>query len=186
LKTKPQILVFAGPNGSGKSTATAGMQINGTYINADDIKTHSGCSDLEAASEAERLREYCLTEKQDFTFETVLSTDRNLALLRRAKKAGYQIKCIFVLTASAEINVFRVNSRVQEGGHDVPADKIRSRYAKSLAQIPELTELCDTLTIIDNSSDEPAVIYRRDGADEVIAPSPFWSEQKIKNLLGRA
>ncbi|MDR0458949.1 MAG: hypothetical protein LBG68_00590 [Coriobacteriales bacterium] len=59
LIESPQILVFAGPNGSGKSTVTQAWDKVGLYINADDIKKTRGCSDLEAAQEAERLRELC-------------------------------------------------------------------------------------------------------------------------------
>ena len=73
----PEIVVFAGPNGSGKSTITMLARIAGTYINADDIKKIDSCSDLEAAVKAEAKREYMLETKQDFTFETVLSTDLN-------------------------------------------------------------------------------------------------------------
>ena len=82
---KPEVIVFAGPNGSGKSTITKMAKTVGVYINADDIKRSSLCSDLEAAQKAEELREQAIREKRDFTFETVLSTDRNLNLLRRAK-----------------------------------------------------------------------------------------------------
>lgn len=81
---KPEVIVFAGPNGSGKSIITKMAKTVGVYINADDIKRSSLCSDLEAAQKAEELREQAINEKRDFTFETVLSTDRNLNLLRRA------------------------------------------------------------------------------------------------------
>ena len=47
----------------------------GIYINADDIKKSSLCTDMEAAIKAEELREKALSDKIDFTFETVLSTD---------------------------------------------------------------------------------------------------------------
>ena len=106
-----RILVFAGPNGSGKSTVTRAWEKYGLYINADDIKETRGCSDLEAALEAERLRELCLSERRSFTFETVLSTERNLDLLSRAKAAGYHIESVFVLTANPELNVFRVKMK---------------------------------------------------------------------------
>jgi predicted ATPase len=108
LVEPPEILVFAGPNGSGKSTVTPAWEKVGWYINADDIKATRGCSDLEAAQEAERLREFCLSERRSFTFETVLSTERNLDLLMRAKAAGFHIESVFVLTAEPELNVFRV------------------------------------------------------------------------------
>lgn len=54
------------------------------YINADEIKKSLKCSDLEAAQIAEKQRESHLENLEEFCFETVLSTDRNLRLLKRA------------------------------------------------------------------------------------------------------
>lgn len=82
----PEIIVFAGPNGSGKTTVTKLAKVIEPYINADDIKRTVHCSDLDAAVMAEKMREEALAEYRDFTFETVMSTDRNLNLLRRAKE----------------------------------------------------------------------------------------------------
>ena len=84
----PEVIVYAGPNGSGKSTITKMAKTVGVYINADDIKKASLCTDLEAAVKAEELRESALDARNDFTFETVLSTRRNLDLLINAKKRG--------------------------------------------------------------------------------------------------
>ena len=53
----PEVIVFAGPNGSGKPTITRMAKTVGDYINADDIKKTTLCSDLEAAIKAEQLRE---------------------------------------------------------------------------------------------------------------------------------
>lgn len=78
MQKKPEIIVFAGPNGSGKSTITKLAKIIEPYINADDIKKANLCSDLEAAQKATELREKFVNEKKGFTFETVLSTSRNL------------------------------------------------------------------------------------------------------------
>ena len=75
---KTMVVVFAGPNGSGKSTVTNLVDKNGEYINADEIKFATKCTDLEAANIAQNLREQCITDHKDFTFETVLSTPRNL------------------------------------------------------------------------------------------------------------
>ena len=77
-KRKPEVIVFAGPNGSGKSTITRMAKTVGIYINADDIKNASHCTDLEAAVKAEQLREVAVDALQDFTFETILSTERNI------------------------------------------------------------------------------------------------------------
>ena len=123
----PEVIVFAGPNGSGKTTIIGMAKTVGEYINADDIKRTTLCTDIEAAQKAEELREKMILEKKDFTFETVLSTDRNLLLLKKAKEQGYFVRCIYVLTANADINVARVSARQAIGGHGVPEDKIRSR-----------------------------------------------------------
>jgi len=79
---KPEVIVFAGPNGSGKTTITKMARTVGDYINADDIKKATLCTDMEAALQAEKLRNAAIDEHKDFTFETVLSTDRNLKLLQ--------------------------------------------------------------------------------------------------------
>lgn len=57
LEKLPEIIVFAGPNGSGKTTITRMAKIIEPYINADDIKMTTHCNDLDAAIQAERLRE---------------------------------------------------------------------------------------------------------------------------------
>lgn len=83
---KPEIVVFAGPNGSGKSTFTELLKPPMDYINADEIKKNIKCSDIEAAQIAEKQREEHLENMMEFCFETVLSTERNLNLLQRAKE----------------------------------------------------------------------------------------------------
>ncbi|MDR2114404.1 MAG: zeta toxin family protein [Bifidobacteriaceae bacterium] len=182
--TNPIVLTIAGPNGSGKSTVTNAIPIRGTYVNADDIKASSGCSDLAAAQEAEAIREKLLAIGQDFTFETVLSTDRNLDLLRRAKAAGYYVQVVFLVTASAELNVLRVRMRVSGGGHDVPTESIRRRYQRSLAKLPELRHLADVLEVYDNSGDRPYMIFRKTDNGESVFPLAYWPELAIKQLVG--
>lgn len=182
MQNKPEILVFAGPNGSGKSTITQMTNIVGTYINADDIKMSSHCSDLEAAQIAESLRNKKVASMESFTFETVLSTKRNLDLLRQAKEKGYFIRCVYVLTSDPEINMIRVMSRTHSGGHFVPNDKIESRYYKALALIPELLELCDICHIYDNS-DTPSRIYKKRKDQSFAWPNGYWPEERILKLV---
>ena len=180
---KPVILVFAGPNGSGKTTVTRGLSVFGTYINADDLKKEYGLTDLEAAQQAEALRNSLLDSVADFSFETVLSTDRNLLLLEKSKTSGYEVQCIYALTCDENINVARVKARQAAGGHDVPEDKIRARYHRSLALLPRLIGVCDKMLIYDNS-DKPALIFRKDNGYSEFFPNSHWPETRLKKLLG--
>ena len=151
------------------------------YINADDIKAERGCTDFEAAREAERLRELCLSERHSFSFETVLSTERNLDLLMRAKSAGFYIEGVFVMTADPELNVFRVRGRELAGGHSVPPDKIRSRYKKALANISRLLTLCDVFRLVGNT-DQPEILFIKDEAGQQIRPNRYWTVESIDKL----
>ncbi len=182
LNKKPMILVFAGPNGSGKSTITQYFDKVGTYTNADEIVAATGMSNEEAAVFADKKRYEAIEAKEDFTFETVLSSHYKLDILRKAKESGYFIKCIFVLTNDPMINVSRVETRVASGGHNVDKDKIISRYYKSLANIKQIIELCDILHVYDNTS-EPVRIIRKHKADFSIFPNDQWPVERIVNLI---
>ena len=153
----------------------------GVYINADDIKRTNLCSDLEAAQLAEKLREETLKNNADFTFETVLSTDRNLNLLIKAKEQGYFIRCIYILTVTLEINIARIRVREASGGHGVPENKIRSRYEKALRIIPKLVKVCDIMHIYDNT-EEPFRIFKKRKELYFKWENSFWDLASIEKL----
>jgi len=178
----PIVTVFAGPNGSGKSTITLGYRISGAYVNADDIKRIYQLSDLEAAQRAEAQRNALLHSLSDFAFETVLSTERNLLLLQRAKEYGYEVQCIYVLTCNVNINVARVRDRIADGGHDVPEEKIRARYVRCLELLPRLIDICDKIAVYDNS-DRPMLLFSKEDGRSKIFPNPYWSNEALLKLL---
>ena len=184
LIKKPMVLCFAGPNGSGKSTITKFFDIVGIYTNADDFVASSGISNEEATKFLYEKRLAFIDEKVDFTFETVLSSKYNMDLLKKAKDNGYFIKCIFVLTSNPDINIVRVNSRVETGGHDVNHEKIVNRYKKSVGNIKELLTICDILHVYDNSGDFPKRIVRKHKEEDIIIyPNEFWTEKQIVDLI---
>ena len=68
----------------------------GFYINTDDIKRTTIYDNLEVAIKAKELRESLLEKQEEFMFETVLSTDRKLKLLKKAKEMGLKKRFIWL------------------------------------------------------------------------------------------
>lgn len=188
MYNKSTVLAFAGPNGSGKSTITAAIPPVGVYINADEIQRVRGCDPMEAAKIAELTREYYLSQNKDFTFETVMSTDRNVLLLERARAMGYNVECIYVTTCNPDVNVQRVLARMAAGGNAVPEEKIIPRYWRAMQFIPRLCSACSRLLIFDNSDDrlhggEPTLIVEAYDGSVVIHPTDHWNEAQLNDLV---
>lgn len=103
-----------------------------------------------------------------FSFETVMSHPSKLDIMRLAKNQGYRVYLYFVSTLSAEINVGRVRTRVAEGGHDVDASKVRTRYERSMQQLSAAIRLSDRAYVFDNSDKTYQWIAEYDGTDRCL------------------
>lgn len=192
---QPKLVVFAGPNGSGKSTITPGFQqtpdfpVN--YINPDEIALTLSEEDptrktYQATAIAEEQRTSFINNRQSFAFETVMSHPSKLEVMKQAKDAGYQVELVFIATSDPEINVNRVRQRVEEGGHDVPADKIRERYKRTIELLPAAAEIADRVRIYDNSSfPVQAVIVENGAVTFQSAEIPEWVQNTIQKLEER-
>jgi len=156
----PRVVVLAGPNGAGKSTHAEiildALGI-GTFVNADHIaRGLSGRNTDSVALEAgrimlNRLRDLA-NERSDFAFESTLSSRTFAPLLRRWKSQGYSVAIYYFSLSSPQLAVRRVRLRVALGGHDVPADVVQRRYARSLHNFLTLyIPLADEWTLFDNS-----------------------------------
>ena len=99
------------------------------------------------------LRKEMLRLKRRFSFETVFSHSSNLDIMRAAQSEGYKVYLYFVSTESPEINKYRVQLRVRENGHDVPEDRIVSRYYRSLDLLFEAAQISYQAFFFDNSQD---------------------------------
>ncbi len=125
-------------------------------------------------------------KKADFTFETVLSTERNYLLMERAKKSGYIVICIYVLTINPEINVLRVKARTRNGGHDVPPEKVTKRYHRAMSLFPRLFDVCDEIYVYDNSLErdegEPSMILKWQYGKLELMPNSVWTINNLEAL----
>lgn len=73
-----------------------------------------------------------LIEKENFAFETTLSTRSYKGKITEAKETGYKVTLIFFWLQSIELAKERVRTRVSEGGHNIPPDVIERRYIKGI------------------------------------------------------
>jgi predicted ABC-type ATPase len=162
---QPVLIVVAGPNGSGKSTITKDLEqrpgFPDLYINADEIKKDENLTDIEAWEKAEQQRIDALNNRESFAFETVFSHPGKIDLMQRAKDAGYWVRLYFVCTQDPDINVQRVRERYNTGGHDVPEDKIRSRYERSMQILNKTLSVVNEAFIFNNSWEYPEMIAQK-------------------------
>lgn len=102
---------------------------------------------------ADYLRKCLLDEKKKFSFETVFSHASKLQIMRDAAAMGYKVYLYFVSTEAPEINKSRVLERTAQGGHNVPVDKIESRYFRSLDLMFDAAQIAYQAFFFDNSVD---------------------------------
>ena len=81
-----------------------------------------------------------------------------------------------------EINIWRVQFRVKEGGHDVPHQKIKDRYYRTLNNLTAAIRETNRAYIYDNSSAKATLIAEiTDGKDIEIRNSniPTWFRKYV-------
>lgn len=194
---QPRLLLVAGPNGAGKTTVTerglAHEWFSGCeYINPDFIARdqfgdwNSQSAVIQAANFASELRENCLASQRSVAFESVFSAPDKVDFVRRAKAAGFFTRVFFVATGDPSINAARVARRVMQGGHDVPIQKIITRYFRSIANCALVAREVDRLYLYDNSVDgEQSKLVLRASNGVIIkqyCTVPEWMEP-IASLL---
>lgn len=176
--------MVAGPNGSGKTTLTDFLRSNeidlGRYINPDEIAAVlSGAYDdrVRAAQRiADQQRLDSLARRLSFTFETVMSHPSKLDFFEDCRTAGYETILYFVATGDPSLNVARVRQRVTLGGHDVPTDRIVSRYHRTLELLPRALRLATKAALFDNSDGAGPMLglHKSDGRYRVTDTAPGW------------
>lgn len=191
MSSDPALHVLAGPNGAGKTTFVELVLqpvLHLPFVNADVLARQRWGDDAEAhGHEASRLaaaeRHELLERRASFITETVFSHPSKVDLLRTAASAGYLVT-LHVVLVPVELAVARVASRVQHGGHSVPEDKVRQRYARLFAHVREALALCDEAYAYDNSLARTP--YRRVASFSHGRPAgtPAWPSWTPDDLRG--
>lgn len=166
--TPKKIIIIAGPNGAGKTTFArsflpmeAGVP---RFINADAIAAGLAAFAPEtAALRAGRLMleeiDLCAARGESFAFETTLSGLTYLRHIAKWRAQGYRVSLMFLSLPNAETAIERVASRVRQGGHHVPQDVIRRRYAAGLKNFQQHYKgAVDDWVLYDNTDPEPVAL----------------------------
>jgi predicted ABC-type ATPase len=155
LDALPILVALAGSNGAGKSTffhahlAGAGLR----FINADDLAAEMRLGPYEAAGLAASLRASLLEQGESFVFETVLSdpVGAKVAELEEAGRRGIHVVMMFIRIDSPDTSRQRVAMRVLQGGHDVPDEKLESRFHRTLANLEWAIKTLPLVVVFDNT-----------------------------------
>ncbi len=174
---RPVLWIVAGPNGSGKSSLYNRSDIEGWggsvwIINPDLLtakivqheKIAINDANLAAVQRIESWLEASIEAYQTIGVETVLSSPKYQRIVLKAKAAGFEVRMIYVVLKSAELQTKRIQIRVSEGGHNVPAEKIVKRRERSFQQLAWFLQHVDECFIFDNSDGKPDLIAEWFGA----------------------
>jgi predicted ABC-type ATPase len=131
------------------------------------------------------IRQKLVFSHQSFTFETVMSSPAKINFLTKAKQFGYQSYLYYVATESPLINISRVKYRVKTGGHDVPSDKIESRYYRSLDLLSEAVKFTNRAYIFDNSGSKFQWIAEITEGKEIEIKTDYYPTWLKKYILDK-
>ena len=193
IDQRPFIVAVTGPNGAGKTTfyhshfKPAGLR----FINADVLAAELDMESYTAARVAGTLRNALVEQGESFVFETVFSdpVGDKLAFLQDAAARGYTVILCFIGISGPEISEQRVAMRVSQGGHDVPADKLATRYPRTLANLQSAIRDLPHVWIFDNDDlREPfrkVAVFEKGRRTYVGKPVPSWLRQILKGSPGK-
>lgn len=179
--TDKNLYIIAGCNGAGKTTASFTIlpQILDCkeFVNADEIaKGLSPFQPEKVSFEAGRIMlnriDELISAKENFAFETTLSTRSYKNTIKEAREKGYRITLLFFWLQNVDLAIERVKTRVSEGGHNIQPDVIKRRYKRGIENLFNIyLPIVDGALIFDNS----------EGQHEHIAEKQFEGLLKVVN-----
>ncbi len=179
--------IIGGVNGSGKSSLTGVLRTEiddlGRIIDVDKLTADLGGDPIAGGKQALRRMEECLAAGVCFTQETTLSGHRPAVMARRAADAGYRVRLYYVGLDTVEECLARIRNRVARGGHGIPEEDVRRRFAGRFAALAAVLPYCTEATFYDNGNGFRAVAEYRNG--EVLAIgsfSPAWLDELRRYL----
>jgi predicted ABC-type ATPase len=187
LDKRPVIVALAGPNGAGKTTFyEAHLKASGLrFLNADILAGELGIDAYPAAELVVRLRQEFLSQGESFVLETVFSDPAGdkLTFLKQAAQQGYAVVVCFVGIADSGRSEERVAMRVTQGGHDVPTEKLITRFPRTMANLAGAIRELPCVFIFDNDDLRTpfrlAAVFQNGRQTFLAKPIPGWLEPAL-------
>jgi predicted ABC-type ATPase len=110
----------------------------------------------------------CIDAGDNVVVETVLSSKKYESVIQHAHQHAYQVGMIFLALESAAVSRSRVAKRVAAGGHDVPEDRIRPRWLRSLDNLIRFAPLVDGLLVYLSTSSKGLTLLAEKFAGNVL------------------
>ncbi|MBQ7175927.1 MAG: hypothetical protein IJS08_00820 [Victivallales bacterium] len=121
-----------------------------------------------------------------FSSETVFSHPSKIELLKEAQRKVFRTYLYFVATEYPDININRIATRVRDGGHDVPYEKVVERFHRCLDNVSHALPYVNRAYFFDNTGTEVRFIGEcNDGKWRFcLVDFPKWFMKSVyKNLL---
>jgi predicted ABC-type ATPase len=98
--------------------------------------------------------------------ETVLSTAKYRPLVEATLQQDGFFGLVYVAVRSPEVSAERIAARFEQGGHDVPTDRLAARWQRSLEQLPWFASRAHFMHVYDNTRSDrqrlrPQLIARK-------------------------
>ena len=147
MAADPTIHVVAGPNGAGKTTFAHSHLIEAEgctiFLDADRLARRlDPAGPLSVALPAGRLMLAAIGEAvergETFAFETTLAGRNYARRIPSWQERGFHVRLHFLSLTSPDVAVERVLARARQGGHSLPANVIRRRFAAGRRNFHEL------------------------------------------------
>ena len=118
---------------------------------------------------------------ETFALESTLSGQTYVRLFAHAKQRGYAVELHYVWIPNVREAIRRVRQRVIEGGHDVPVDDIRRRFARSAQHLlDDYAPLANKWFLWDNST-PPAKLLAESTSQSMVQLRTFFSFHEEKS-----
>lgn len=110
-----------------------------------------------------------------------MSTKSYVGLINKAKARNYEVILLFLTLDSQELAIKRVQTRVQEGGHNIPKEVIKRRFKKGLLNLFRLyIPIVDKWILVDNSGENFEIIGDGSKSETIIKNNKVWNTLKKK------